>query len=198
MTLINVKLNEDQESSRNCINGNEIVLYFSENYQSIKELIASESSLLIVKGPRNVCVTAELNNNTLLQQGQNPGIILMENEYGEKIAIAYAYVILNDMGPNLNNLLKSNTIVAKVAATVPLRLDEDLACKVIDELEDWKSRQESEFMVNLKKREINHLAHLSIEWQKRRAELEQILSTKLDKCNLLTNALEEANQTIKV
>lgn len=117
----------------------------------------------------------------------------MENTINEKIAIVHASLDLIDLGTNFNSH-KNNIVVLQKKTN----LDEDLAYQFVEELEEWKTKQQEMFLVELKRREINHLANLSTEWQRKRSELESTLTNKLDQCHLLTAALEEAHHTVKV
>lgn len=119
----------------------------------------------------------------------------MDNSVNEKIALVHASLHLTDLGTNFNTHSKT---LSKVGQSKKANLDEELAYQFVEELEDWKTKQQEMFLVDLKRREINHLANLSAEWQKRRCELESTLASKLDQCHLLTAALEEAHRSVKV
>lgn len=109
--------------------------------------------------------------------------------------MAHVYVELNELGLNFNNRDSGQSPKRKSLHTI--KLDEELAYKAIEELEDWKVQQKDQFLSELKRREINHLAHLSNEWQRRRSEQEAKLTQKLEHCDLITQSLEEAHAAIK-
>lgn len=203
ITLINITLVPPKCNGKVSIENVEIVLYFSAEVQYVHDIIASEPCQLQIRGPRGAYATAEIDNVSLLAQQQTPGIILMENECNEKVAMAKGCVRLQDMGTNFNCQQRKFARPAigggaSTSAATRCVLDEDLAYKMVEELEEWKGQQQELFVIDLKKREIEHLAHLTTEWRRRRTELEQKLTHKLDQCNLLTTALEEASQTVKV
>lgn len=49
----------------------------------------------------------------------------------------------------------------------------------------------------MKRKEIQHLAKLSAEWRRRKTKYEKELAEKLEKCQILTETLEEAQSTLK-
>lgn len=124
----------------------------------------------------------------------------MENEIGEKVAMAQASAELTDLGANLNAQQRkfAEFLQPKTYRQHQPHLDEELAYKIVEELEDWKSKQQEVFLVDLKRREINHLSRLTEEWTQRRTDLESALAHKLEQCSLLTSALEIANHNIQV
>lgn len=119
----------------------------------------------------------------------------MENESGEKIAMAHASIDLQDIGANFNSQTKK--FIRPMSSTKSY-FDENLAYKHIEELQQWKRQQEDIFLDELKQRSEDHLKNLTEEWQAKRKEQESILAQKLDQCNLLTHALEEGHKALKV
>lgn len=134
-----------------------------------------------------------------LQQTNQVGIIIMENESVEKVAMVQASAVLTDLGANLNAQQRkfAHFMRPKSGRQQP-HLDEELAYKMVEELEDWKAQQQEIFLIDLKRREINHLARLTAEWTRRRTDLESALTHKLEQCTLLTSALEIANHNLRV
>lgn len=128
-------------------------------------------------------------------QQKNVGIILLENEATERVAMAHASLQLIDLGTNFNRQ-KSDTFGFASGRKHPL--DTDMAYKMFEELEDWKSQQQEIFLADLKRRESEHLTKLTTEWRQRRSDLESTLLHKLEQCNTLTTALEEAKKAVKV
>lgn len=221
VALVNISVRahaQDATAATSCagttttIDNVSVELLFSFESTGIRTVIASEPCVLNIKGPHAMFATAELDNATLLAQpAGSVGIILMENEACEKVAIANAYVELTDLGANLNAQQPKFRRFAQPSSVasgrggaagdgVGLRphLDEELAYKMVEELEQWKTAQQEEFLVELKRREVQHLARLTGEWTLRRGELESMLTQKLDQCAVLTKALEEANMNVKV
>lgn len=125
----------------------------------------------------------------------------MENESADKVAMVQASADLTDLGANLNAQQRKFAQFLRPKTSNRQQqphLDEELAYKIVEELEDWKTQQQEIFLVDLKRREINHLARLTAEWTRRRTDLESALTHKLEQCTLLTSALEIANHNIRV
>lgn len=172
-------------------------LYFTTYSERLHDLIKSKPCLLTLKGPRGVLATAELDNNNILSQGKSKGIVLLENELNEQIAMAHISVEIEEIGLNFNT---ESTLRTRRQQGQQIRntfLDEDFAYKMIEELEEWKQAQQSEFLADLKIREISHLTQLSNEWQRKRREEEIKLQKKIDHCEQLTQTLEEAHVMFK-
>lgn len=120
---------------------------------------------------------------------------MLENEATERVAMAHASLQLIDLGTNFNRQ-KNDTFGFVSGRKHPL--DTDMAYKMFEELEDWKSQQQDIFLADLKRRESEHLTRLTTEWRQRRKDLESTLLHKLEQCNTLTIALEEAKKAVKV
>lgn len=189
-TVINIQVTE---INVDIIDFNELKLslFFSAVSDELTEIINSEPCTISINGPKGVSLKAELDNENLLAgtNSKNPGIIFMENSTGENAAIANVYVYLEDFGFNYNSQVK------KDSQPKPY-LDENLAYKVVEELELWKTKQMETFLYDLKRKELEHLSNLSSEWLKKRLEVENKLAERIEECNLLTNSLEEAHKTI--
>lgn len=217
IALLNISVRETSTAST--FENVTVELLFSFAASGIRSVIESEPCVLNIKGPHAIFATAELDNGTLLGQQRTAGIVLMENEAGEKIAMAHAYVELTDLGANLNAQQPKFTRFAQPngggggggaagsscgggggggGARLKPHLDEELAYKMVEELEQWKTQQQDSFLVELKRREINHLARLTTEWTRRRSELEALLTQKFEQCSQLTSALEVANKNVRV
>ncbi|XP_044729721.1 centrosomal protein of 120 kDa-like, partial [Chrysoperla carnea] len=80
----------------------------------------------------------------------------------------------------------------------PPILDERIAYKLVEELEDWKERQQEMFKVELKRKEESRLLLLSTEWNVRRAELEAKLSHGVEKCRILASNLSKATEEQRI
>lgn len=173
-------------------------LCFTSQPNQLFELIKSKPCLLTLKGPRGVHASAELDNHNILTQEKTKGIVLLENEQNEQVAMAHISVETEELGLNFNT---DATLKARQQQKNQLPphgfLDEDLAYKMIEELEEWKLAQQKEFLVELKRREIEHLTQLSNEWQRKRREQELKLQKKMEHCDRLTQTLEEAHNMFK-
>ncbi|XP_071449702.1 centrosomal protein of 120 kDa-like [Hetaerina americana] len=71
-------------------------------------------------------------------------------------------------------------------------LNESLAQKVVQELEDWKDAQKEIFIEKLRSKEKQHLDLLSSEWQMKRDKLENNLSAVISQNNTLMSSLKDA------
>ncbi|XP_072156838.1 uncharacterized protein [Bemisia tabaci] len=67
--------------------------------------------------------------------------------------------------------------------------NKELIYKVVEELEDWKEKQELMFKYKLKEKEETYLKNLSEEWEKQRKELERKLINELKSCEDLRKKL---------
>lgn len=171
-------------------------LCFTSNPNELFDIIKSKPCLLTLKGPRCVHATAELDNNNILAKEKIKGIVLLENEQNEQIAMAHISVEVEELGLNFNteNNLKSKR--TQQLSQISL-MDQDLAYKMIEELEEWKRAQQQDFIIELKRKEITHLTQLSNAWQRKRQEQEFKLHKKMEHCDRLTRTLEEAHTMFK-
>lgn len=173
-------------------------LCFTTLPDQLFDLIKSKSCLLSLKGPRGVHASAELDNHNILTQEKTKGIVLLENEQNEQIAMAHISVQTEELGMNFNTdaTLKARQLQKREQPPHGF-LDENLAYKMIEELEEWKQIQRKEFLIELKRHEIAHLTQLSNEWQRKRREQETKLQKKMEHCDRLTQTLEEAHNMFK-
>lgn len=173
-------------------------LCFTTHADQLYDLIKSKPCLLVLKGPRNIHASAELDNHNILTQEKTKGIVLLENEQNEQIAMAHISVQTEELGLNFNT---DATLKARHQhrnqQSAHVFLDENLAYKMIEELEEWKVVQQKEFLAELKRHEIAHLTQLSNEWQRKRREEELKLQKKIEQCDRLTQTLEEAHHMFK-
>lgn len=177
------------------LNNLSISLSFTTEKSRLVETIVSHPCLIVMKGPKGFRAIAELENESILAQNKITGIVVLENDHEEHSAMAHVYVELTDLGPNFNNHDRNGATRKRPQHTS--RIDEDLAYKAIEELEEWKKKQMEDFETELKRREINLLAHLSNEWQRRRVQQETILASRLDHCDKLTKSLDEAFAVVR-
>lgn len=173
-------------------------LCFTTHSDQLYELIKSKPCLLVLKGPRNIHASAELDNHNILTQEKTKGIVLLENEQNEQIAMAHISVHTEELGLNFNTDATLKARHQHRNQPPPhMFLDENLAYKMIEELEQWKAVQQKEFLAELKRHEIAHLTQLSNEWQHKRRQEECKLQKKIEECDRLTQTLEEAHNMFK-
>ncbi|CAH2049489.1 unnamed protein product, partial [Iphiclides podalirius] len=78
-------------------------------------------------------------------------------------------------------------------------LDRDaIMQKFVNELEDWKERQQELFKCQLKRKEEYHLELLAREWRARREELELKLSRGVERCRCLAHELSAATDDFRL
>ncbi|XP_050349904.1 centrosomal protein of 120 kDa-like [Nymphalis io] len=70
--------------------------------------------------------------------------------------------------------------------------------KYVEELEDWKEKQQELFKIQLKRKEDYHLDLLANEWEKRRSELEYKLSKGIEQCRNLAADLSRATEDFRL
>ncbi|XP_047532384.1 centrosomal protein of 120 kDa-like [Vanessa atalanta] len=70
--------------------------------------------------------------------------------------------------------------------------------KYVEELEDWKEKQQELFKIQLKRKEDYHLDLLANEWSKRRSELEYKLSKGIEQCRNLASDLSRATEDFRL
>lgn len=172
-------------------------LCFTTHPDQLFDLIKSKPCLLVLKGPRSIHASAELDNHNILTQEKTKGIVLLETDQNEQVAMAHISVETEELGLNFNT---DATLKARHHHKIQqpnVFLDEDLAYKMIQELEEWKLVQRKEFLAELKRNEIAHLTQLSNEWQRKRREEELKLQKKIAHCDRLTQTLEEAHNMFK-
>ncbi|KAK9507183.1 hypothetical protein O3M35_007092 [Rhynocoris fuscipes] len=88
-----------------------------------------------------------------------------------------------------NNPPSGSTSAAAYA--LPKVYVQELATKYIEELEDWKEKQQEMFKFELKRKTEKHLNKLSFEWSKRQQALEKELIDRIENCHSLKTRLEE-------
>uniref|UniRef100_A0A336LVM1 CSON001222 protein n=1 Tax=Culicoides sonorensis TaxID=179676 RepID=A0A336LVM1_CULSO len=196
-TIVNLELKNIEDESVD-FNNLELQLYFSALPNEINEVVTADNCLFNISGPRGTRGKAELDSQTLLigNKEKKPGIILLENQNGEKMAMANIFVYLTDLGINHNSQIKKSVPLIE-APTAKTYIDEGLAYRFVEDLEKWKKEQEEDYLVELKRKEIQHLAKLTAEWKRKKSKMEKDLKEKMEKCAALQNTLEEAQSMLK-
>lgn len=198
LVIRNLEINDiviDQLSFEDMV----LVICFTTHPDQLFDLIKSKPCVLTLKGPRGIHASAELDNHNILTQEKTKGIVLLENEQNEQIAMAHISVQTELLGLNFNTdaTLKARQQQQGNQQLTNVFPDENLAYRMIEELEEWKQAQRHEFLAELKRHEIAHLTQLSNEWQRKRCEQELKLQKKMEHCNRLTQTLEEAHNMFK-
>ncbi|CAB3244056.1 unnamed protein product [Arctia plantaginis] len=86
--------------------------------------------------------------------------------------------------------------MAKVALSVVER--DAIMQKFVDDLEDWKEKQQELFKCQLKRKEEYHLELLANEWTKKRVELEYKLNKGIEQCRNLAADLSRATEDFRL
>lgn len=102
----------------------------------------------------------------------------------------------------LTTALKSSEIDSANNATrveiIPaIPFDTSAAYKIVEELEDWKEKQQEIFLAELKQKETEHLARVSEEWTKHVQAQNIELEKKVEECKAIANTLSTAKQDLK-
>lgn len=163
------------------------------------ELIQAKSCLLTLKGPKGFHASAELDNANVLAEEKSKGIVLLKNDCGEQVAMAHVSVEISDLGLNFNSrdnaaMRGRNDFSTKQSAVM---FDENLAYKVVEELENWKQCQQQAFLMDLKRREIALMTRLTNEWHRKRRDEEEKMEKQMKQCDRLTRTLEDAYEALK-
>ncbi|CAG9117023.1 unnamed protein product [Plutella xylostella] len=84
----------------------------------------------------------------------------------------------------------------KQAIPVPER--GEMIKRYVEELEDWKEKQQELYKVQLQRKEQYHLDLLAKEWSKKRAELESKLRTGIEQCRHLAADMSRATEDFRL
>lgn len=160
----------------------ELKLCFTSSINALDSLIQSKSSLLMLRGPKGTHATAELDNHHILTQDKVTGIVQLRNDVGEQLALAHILVEVVDLGLNFNT--QSNQPRENVTAVTTL-FDENIAYKMIEELEAWKEHQQRAFMAMLEAQQNERKSRSSNEWERKLHESHSKLKEKSEQCEEL-------------
>lgn len=225
-TFINRDVQDNEcVDEKNLISFNdlELKLYFTSLGGNIMQIIKSSSvCTLCIKGPLNIHAKAFLDcKNLLISNKENlVGSILLTNQNESVTTMAQIYVYLEDSGINFNAakiyktesqvfnedlppppppLTFSNTLPnimlsdQKIAQEL---FDEDIAYKMIQELEDFKEREQEAFLLDLKKKELLYIDEFKTTFWRKKEHYLLEMAQKSEKLSALTKTLEETQQSI--
>ncbi|CAG9809172.1 unnamed protein product [Chironomus riparius] len=210
-TIVNRDIHE------NDIDGNviafkdlEMKLYFTSHSENIMDLIKSTvSCTMCIRGPHNTHAKAYLDCKNLLISNKEKtcGNILLTNQNETVSAMAEIFVYLDDAGLNFNakrveNLPEMNEDPKiDIAKTIEIQkeelFDESIAYKMINELEDWKEHQQTNFLFELKRTEEKYLEKLRTDFNNMKASYEDKFEEKNNELQVLTKTLEDAHNSLK-
>ncbi|XP_047029333.1 centrosomal protein of 120 kDa-like [Helicoverpa zea] len=108
-----------------------------------------------------------------------------------------------DNKPDKLETSKSDTCITHnekdmVKMTIPAIERDAIMQKFVDELEDWKEKQQEMFKCQLKRKEEYHLELLAKEWAKKQVELECKLSKGIEQCRNLAADLSRATDDFRL
>lgn len=150
-TIVNLELQNIEDEFVD-FNNLELPLYFSAMPDEISDVITADNCLFNISGPRGTRGKAELDSQSLLvgNKEKKSGIILLENQNGEKMAMANIFVSLEDLGINHNSQIKKSVPpLIEDGPTAKSYVDEGLAYRFVEDLEKWKKAQEEDFLVEV-------------------------------------------------
>ncbi|KAJ1527076.1 hypothetical protein ONE63_008617 [Megalurothrips usitatus] len=82
-------------------------------------------------------------------------------------------------------------------ATSAVPLDSNTAYKIVEELEDWKEKQQEIFLAELKQKEREHLERITNEWTSQTNAQNTELDNKVAECKLLAESLASTKQDLR-
>lgn len=182
-----------------CFDDIELKLFFTCCSGGIMELLkSSDLCTLCIKGPRKLHAKAQLDCNSLLLGCKEKlgGMIMLQDEAGNVNAMAKIFAYLEDLGINFNaqtapEVLQQPMQASKTVAENKMYvMDENYSYKVIEELEDWKMKEQDTFLADLKHKESQFLEHLKGVWQQKQSKYEIDLVSRSDRLSTLIQSLE--------
>lgn len=210
-SFLNFEIDESDFEEENIINFNclEIKLYFISQPDRIIDVIkSSEICFLYIRGPHNLHAKTNLNCKNLTLSTEESIIcnILLKNLNDVVIALAAIEINLTDNGLNLNasvNITNSevynDSLVNATRTIVNEQNDEmsfnaNIAYKMIEELDEWKQREQEKFLYELKDTENNFLNRIKRDWNLIKVKYE---TEYIEKSNALSTALKSIEHVQK-
>ncbi|KAG5676755.1 hypothetical protein PVAND_006564 [Polypedilum vanderplanki] len=202
----------DEEINEN----NEIVfenltlkLYFSSHIKEIENVIQTQPHIctLCIKGPYNIHVKGNLDcyHLMIVSKENSTGNIFLNHQNDSITAFAQVSVLLNDEGFNFNsNLAKRecNDANKEQENLTDLQnrmlFDENIAYKMILELEEWKNIERQKFLQELKQAEQEHLQKVKKEFEQKSLNYEEQINEKKNILSELTYSLENAKKSLEM
>nr|CAD7400045.1 unnamed protein product [Timema cristinae] len=123
---------------------------------------------------------------------------LLDVSSGERFGDLYVTLLLEDINEQQKmnkHPLRSNISEKDLG---PAILDDKIASKIVEELEDWKDKQQELFKAQLQHKEEEHLTVLMEEWQKKRNEIESRMNRDAELCHRLVENLNKATEDLRV
>ncbi|XP_055901893.1 uncharacterized protein LOC129938388 isoform X2 [Eupeodes corollae] len=126
----------------------------------------------------------------------NTDVNLKKSQTGAQIQSLTSRQVDQGNEQNPKSSRSDSCVSYKLKAQEPA-FENPAAYEIVNELEDWKNKQMSEFLIELKRKEVLHLNHLSNEWERQRKELAKNLTDKLDECSRMTECLEKTQAQVR-
>nr|CAD7256563.1 unnamed protein product [Timema shepardi] len=123
---------------------------------------------------------------------------LLDVSSGERFGDLFVTLLLEDINEQQKmnkHPLRSNISEKDLG---PAILDDKIASKIVEELEDWKDKQQELFKAQLQRKEEEHLTVLMEEWRKKRNEIESRMNRDAELCHQLVENLNKATEDLRV
>nr|CAD7409007.1 unnamed protein product [Timema poppensis] len=123
---------------------------------------------------------------------------LLDVSSGERFGDLFVTLLLEDINEQQKmnkHPLRSNISEKDLG---PAILDDKIASKIVEELEDWKDKQQELFKAQLQRKEEEHLTVLMEEWRKKRNEIESRMNRDAELCHQLVENLNKATEDLRI
>nr|CAD7455950.1 unnamed protein product [Timema tahoe] len=123
---------------------------------------------------------------------------LLDVSSGERFGDLFVTLLLEDINEQQKmnkHPLRGNTSEKDLG---PAILDDKIASKIVEELEDWKDKQQELFKAQLQRKEEDHLTVLMEEWRKKRNGIESRMNRDAELCHQLVENLNKATEDLRV
>ncbi|KAF9405969.1 hypothetical protein HW555_013495, partial [Spodoptera exigua] len=158
------------------------------------ESLALSQEKLLASQPRPVTADMQVQCEDMLGDS-NSEPALTAHGHGNRYILILPTMILETS--------KSDTCIMKndkekVKEMIPALERNAIMQKFVDELEDWKEKQQELFKCQLKRKEEYHLELLAKEWAKKQVDLECKLSKGIEQCRNLAADLSRATEDFRL
>lgn len=152
------------------------------------ESLALSQERLVTSRARPVTADVQVQCDHLLGES-NSEPALSTQEAGDRTVILETSISDTCITKNPKEMVKK---------MIPALERDAIMQKFIDELEDWKEKQQELFKCQLKRKEEYHLELLSKEWSKKQVDLECKLSKGIEQCRNLAADLSRATEDFRL
>lgn len=96
---------------------------------------------------------------------------------------------------NDNQNVTETSILPAKGPSVPL--DNAAAYRIVEELEDWKEKQQEIFQAELKRKEMEHISKITDEWTVQTKAQNLTIENKMAECKVMIESLAKAKQDLR-